>query len=522
MKYVFLFSLIFSWLMAPAQKKHSKQFKTIFAKAEKNFEYGYYQDALDNYMKIYLEDTLDVELNYKIAMCHYYERHQPDSTLKFLLHDDASNIPDVQLLMGKLFHRKHDFNQARLHYEKYKNFPAKKRSVSDAEVNRLIEISNRAESEIKKPHKAVIKNLGQEVNSKFDEYVPLISGDSKTMYFTSKRPGGVGNLKDVAGNYFEDIYVSKNNGLGWSIPENIGKPINTKDHDACVFISKDGKQMLLYRPAKNNIGGDLYESYFVDNKWTNPKKLSSEINNNEGNESSACISHDGSLLIFSSNKKGGFGGKDLYMCKKLDNGSWGKAVNLGPTVNTPYDEDAPYLTADDLSLYFSSKGHQTLGEYDVFKSKYENDKKKWALPENLGFPLNNVGDDIFFTLSSDGKKGYYSSEKDEGFGGEDIYQIDLLYQENELHPRKIAVFELGSERTKPIQAKLTIKNQETNEQAGVFRPEQKDGRVIIQIKPYTKYEVLVQSEGYEDYIFSLDELRPENENREISIELKKK
>ncbi|MFN6038778.1 MAG: hypothetical protein ACK452_09960 [Bacteroidota bacterium] len=507
---------------ANAQKKHSAKFKKVFALAEKNFEYGYYDDALKNYLKIYSEDTMDVELNYKIALCHYYEKHHPDSIVNFLMHDDASNIPDVQLLLGKLFHRKHNFKEAKAHYEKYKKFPASKRSIKDDEINRLINISDRAEAELKTPHTAIIKNLGSKINTKNDEYVPLPSVNGNKLFFTSKRPGGIGNLKDVAGNYFEDIYVSDKEGLGWSEPVNLGKPINSKDHDACVTISVNGKYMLLYRPAKNNIGGDIYESFYENNKWTEPSVLGTNINSKEGNESSACISSDGNYLIFSSNKKGGFGGKDLYMCKKLPNGNWSKANNLGKEVNTPFDEDAPYMMSNDRTVYFSSRGHSTIGGFDVFRSEYNSENNSWSIPENLGYPINNVGDDIFFVMSSDEKRGFYSSEKDEGFGGEDIYQIELLYNENEIHTRKISVYEFGSEKTKPIKAKAVVKDNSTNQISGNYQSRNNNGRLIIDVKPYHNYSVTLQSEGYNDFTFELDQLKPDNEGREISIELKKK
>ncbi|MFN5183573.1 MAG: hypothetical protein ACK5D5_11190 [Bacteroidota bacterium] len=520
----YFFTLIFSLVLTTAfsQKKHSHKFKATFALAEKNFEYGYYQEALNNYMKIYQEDTMDIELNYKISMCHFREGHHPDSSMKFLLHDDASNIPDVQYLLGKLFHAKRDFNEARAHYEKLRLFPLKKRKIDDNEIDRLISITNRAEKELKTPHIALIKNLGPEINSKYHEYVPLITADGGTLFFTSKRPGGTGNLKDVAGNYFEDIYISHKTGLNWSLPVNFGKPINTKDHDACVSISNDGKHMLLYRPAKNNIGGDIYESKFSGEKWSEPKVLNSNVNTSEGNESSANISSDGNFLIFSSNKAGGFGGKDLYICRKLPNGSWSKSVNMGSVINTPYDEDAPFLTSDDKWLYFSSRGHTTLGGYDVFKSKMDFEKNSWSVPENLGYPINDVSDDIFFVLSRDEKKGFYSSEKDDGFGGEDLYQLDLLYGENEIHCRHICVFELGSEKTKQLDTKVTVKSSKSKDIKGIYRPNKSNGKVTIDVLPYEEYQVIVQSDGYEDFSFYMDKISPENENREISIELKKK
>ena len=129
--------------------------------------------------------------------------------------------------------------------------------------------------------------------------------------------------------------------------------------------------------------------------------------------------------------KGGFGGKDIYKVMRLPNGKWSRAINLGATVNTPYDEDAPFIYTDKKTLYFSSRGHQNMGGYDVFKTVYE--KRAWTTPENLKYPINTVQDDIFFVLSASGKIGYYSSAREGGFGGEDIYKIVLIYNMNVLY-----------------------------------------------------------------------------------------
>lgn len=512
-------ALLLCAIVSTAQVKHSRKFKHIFALAEKNYDFGYYRDALENYMKIYKEDTNDIQLNYKIAMCHYYEKHHPDSIIPFLLHDDASDIPEVQYLLGKLFHLKHDFAQAEKHYQHYKTFPPERREVKDQEVERLIDISQRADEAMKHPHKGVIVNLGQKINSKYGDYVPVITPDETMMFFTSRRPGGTGNLKDVAGNYYEDIYQSKKSAGGWSEPVNLGMPVNTADHDACVGIAPDGKHMLLYRPSKDKTSGDIYESVLAGDKWSQPQRLDDHINTGEGNETSACISMDGNYLFFSSDKPGGYGGKDIYRCKKLPNGKWGLPVNAGPAINTMYDEDAPFLSSDDRVLYFSSKGHNTIGEYDVFRSEYNAAEDAWGMPENMGFPVNSVADDIFFVICADGYHGYYSSEKDNGYGGEDIYMIDMHYSENDIKVRPAAVFEKGSGETKPVKAKVTIVDDDTHQVVGYYTSNQRNGKFILMVSPFRSYSLTVEAEGYQPQRVVIDQLTPENEEQEIKIEL---
>jgi hypothetical protein len=502
-----------------AQVKHSHQFKHVFDIAEKNYDYGYYKDALTNYMKIYREDSNDIQLNYKIAMCHYYEKHSPDSIIHFLLHDDASDISDVQLLLGKLFHLKHNFSEAEKHFMCYKKFPLEKRSVSDADVDRLIEMTHRAEEAMKYPRNGKIVNLGKNINSPFHEYVPIITSGDSLMFFTSRRPGSTGGAQDVLGNYFEDIYVSRKVNSQWGAPVNIGPPVNTKDHDACVALAPDGMHMLLYRPEKNKTGGDLYETRFQNNAWSAPVKLDDHINSKGGTETSACISMDGEFLFYSSDKFGGFGGKDIYRCKRLPNGKWGLPVNLGEEINTSFDEDAPFLSSDDRFLYFSSKGHTTIGGFDVFKSEYNEDNFSWSFPRNLGYPINSVSDDVFFVISADGYQGYYSSEKDDGFGGEDIYLVDMHYDESDVRVRHVYVFEKGASIPKPIKAKVTLHEEGNKQLAGYYISNQMSGKMIILVSPYKTYSATVEAEGYTPATVSVEQLTPENEDAAIKVEL---
>jgi hypothetical protein len=522
MRPILFLLLLLSFLHSSGQVKHSRKFKHVFALAEKNFDFGYYNDALVNYMKIYKEDTNDIQLNYKIALCHYNEEHHPDSIIPFLLHDDASDLPEVQFLLGKLFHLKHNFKQAEKHYLRYKTFSPDKREVNDAEIERLIEISRRADEAMKHPHKGVIVNLGQKINSKFNDYVPLITPDESIMFFTSRRPGGTGNLRDEKGNYYEDIYFSKKVSSGWTEPVNLGSPVNSNDHDACVGIAPDGKGILLYRPSKDKQSGDIYETRLQNEKWGLPVKLDDHINTTDGKETSACISLDGQFLYFSSDKPGGFGGKDIYRCTRLPNGKWGLPVNLGPVINTIYDEDAPFLSADDRVLYFSSKGHATIGEYDIFKSEFNTEENCWGLPENMGFPVNSVGNDIFFVMSADGYHGYYSSQKDNGYGGEDIYLIDMHYSENDVKIRSGYIFENGSQQSKPVKAKITLVDDETNQVLGYYTSNLRNGKFILMVSPFRTYSLNIEAEGYQPYNLQVDQLTPENEEKELKIELNKK
>ncbi len=185
------------------------------------------------------------------------------------------------------------------------------------------------------------------------------------------------------------------------------------------------KKMIVYRTNKELTGGDLYFSVFENTNWSNLEKLPEAINSKYA-ESSASLSEDGNILYFSSDRDGGYGGKDIYRSIRFGNGDWSLPLNLGPTINSKFDDDAPFISADGKSLYFSSKGHKTIGGFDIFKLSLKEDGNSWSLPQNLGYPVNTVKDDIYFVTTEDENKGYYSSSRDGGYGGQDIYRINLI------------------------------------------------------------------------------------------------
>ena len=367
-------------------------------------------------------------------------------------------------------------------------------------------------------HQALIKNIGENINSEFDDYVPVILPDESCMYFTSKLAGGINANRNGDNNYFEDIYVSKKINGSWQKAENMGFPINSEDNDACVAIDHDGTRMIVYRSTPDGAGGHLYLSRFGQHQhWEALTKLNVEINSNYI-ETSACFSEDSASIYFSSNRPGGFGGKDIYRIKKLPNGKWGKALNLGSNINTKYDEDAPFLHPNGSTLYFSSKGHNTMGEYDVFKSLYDIENQQFTKAENLGYPINDVGNDIFFVLNADGTTGYYSSIKLVNFGGEDIYVVDMRYNENDLVVKKGFIF-LDNQ---PGRALVTLKNENTGELVGEYYSNSITGKFIIAVNPLNKYKLTIKAEGFEKIKSHYNPIESETNAEVLKFNLNKK
>ena len=480
-----------------AQKNHSKQFKQSLSDANVFFDTDDFKNALQKYLSIYKEDSTNEKINLNIAICKYKLKEFPDSILPYLAKVDKSMYAEAQFYEAKIFHLEHKFDEAIVHYTKYKKFDENKREVKNGEVDRLIEISKHAEEYMRNPHKAVIKNLGPVINTKYPEYVPLISADESVLYFTSRRPGSTGELTDAWGNYYEDVYVSYHKDGEWTKPQNVGQPINTKTHDACVALSADAQQMIIYRTSKDELSGDLYVTQATATGWTNPDKLGPQINT-EYKEVSACFSPDGNSIIFSSDKPGGMGGKDLYRVVRLPNGKWSLPSNLSGIVNTKYDEDAPFISADGTTLYFSSKGHETMGEYDIFKCAID-ENGSFTRTEDVGYPVNTVGDDIFFVVNASAKHGYYSSLNENvneaGYESEDIYFIDMHYVETDLVVRKGLVLQGKSQR--PMAAKITLTDIETNKVAGIYNSNSNTGYFIMVLNPYASYRIVAESKEFE-------------------------
>ena len=297
-----------------------------------------------------------------------------------------------------------------------------------------------------------------------------------------------------------------------------------------VGVSPDGQKLFVYKFKKND-GGDIYVCELKGDEWSKPRQLGKNINT-EYHESSASFSYDGRTMYFVSDRPdAGYGGRDIYMNKLLfpdlkvgKKGRWGKAINLGPIINTEYNEEGVFMHPDGKTLYFSSTGHNTMGGYDIFKSVYENGR--WGKPENLGYPINTPDDDIFFTISGSGKHGYYSSVKKEGFGEKDIYKITFLGPEKQVvlntednllaslaAPVSETVIEPVLEinavaltilkgiikdaiTLKPVEASIELADNEENEIIADFTSNSTTGKYLVSLPAGKNYGIAVKAEGY--------------------------
>lgn len=472
-----------------AQQNYKKEHKKKYEMANILLDLDDYSGALEIYEELHPLDSSYADIYYKMGVCNFHMRDRQRAG-DLLEEARALGSTESYFYLGQLYHLRSQFEDAIKLYRYYKVKPDK--VVPNEEVDWHIEITQRAIDYVENPIEVSISNLGPKINTQWQEYVPLVTQDGGYMFFTSRRPSSTGGLKDPNGEFFEDIYYSHKEGGNWMEANNMGGIVNTSTHDATVGMSSNGNALIVYRTNENLTGGDLYISELgaIDN-WNAPVKLGPTINS-DYQEPSACLSADETLMYFSSNRPEGYGGKDLYVVKKLPTGEWGRPLNLGPNINSDRDEDAPFLTADGKQLYFSSNGHTTMGGYDIFRVE-KDENGVWTFAKNLGYPLNTVEDDIYFSCSADGKTGYYSSDKNGGFGGQDIYMIDMIFD----HPKPTLVKGVVQDSTgKPLKAKITLMDEETKKVHGIYNSNASNGKFLLIISPDTQYKMVVEAAGY--------------------------
>ena len=496
MKYSLSIFLLLLSIFGFSQNKsnaYDKQFKS----ANKMLEVGDFIGANKVYTQLIAQDSLDKHLRFNMGVCEFNLKNYDKAKNHF---SKSSSSVSLELFRYKaaIAHQNMKFKKAYNFYNAYKIISGKK-DFTNEEINRQIKKIKYAELALKDRRNVLISNLGSTINTKYPEYVPLIAADESMLLFTSRRPGSTGGKLDPYDRPFEDIYISINKDNTWQTPKKLPEGINTETNDACVGLSADGQALFIFRTNPDLFSGDLYESRMGLEEWGTPVKLGSDINS-EYLETSACITLDDKVLYFSSDRPGGFGGKDLYKVVRLPNGKWSRSINLGPTINTPFDEDAPFIHTDNVSLYFSSTGHQNMGGYDIFKSTLEG--RTWSEPENLKYPINTVGDDIFFVLAASGKVGYYSSSKKSGKGSQDIYKVILKDEMTKQYVLKARI--ISNKKGVTPAAKITLIENESKKVKGIYRPNSSTGNFILLVDPEKTYNVVVEAHNFYPLTSELD------------------
>lgn len=376
--------------------------------------------ALNEYLKAkeFISDKADY--NYKIAFCYYHVNNLFESQKYFnnAYRIDPNVTPDIIYRIGQGAQFKLQFDKAIEYFNQFKeNYPENNTiRWKEETAKRIVECETGKELLAKFSEGMVVNST--RVNSPYVEHSPMISNDGNTLFFTSRRPTKDLKDKDKYGRYYENIFVAKKNKEGiWQEAENIGYYINSNDNNATVGLSPDNNEIYIYYGGEN--GGDIYVSSFNDSVWSKPEALPEPINSRY-QETAISFSPNKDKAYFVSDRPNGYGGKDIWVATLNEKGQYKNAIALGSVINTPYDERAVFLDSHGTTMYFSSEGHKTMGGFDIFKSVLDEDGN-WGAPENIGYPVNTPGDDIFYVTSADNKRAYFSSIKLNTNGEHDIY-----------------------------------------------------------------------------------------------------
>lgn len=484
----------------------------IYFQAEDFVEDGNFHKALELYQSLLNEEPNNANLNFKVGFCYLNTAVNKANSIPYLefasnhisesytsLNFQEQNAPlEVLFYLGKAYHVTYRIDDAERTLFDLKGMVTDKDEAFLARINHELASCQVARVLMKSPVEMKVSNLGSQVNSAFAEHSPVISGDESLLVFTSKREGNTGNVIMDDGQYFEDIYLSSFNGSEYTRAQQISGNVNTAGHEASVGLSFDGTKLFIYRDDAGD--GNLYVSNRKGAVWDAPERLPDVINS-KFRETHASMSFDQNQLFFTSDRKGGYGGLDIYRVRKLPNGNWSKAQNLGPKINTPFDEEGPYIHPDGTSLFFASRGHNSMGGFDVFVS-YIDEEEKWSTPQNLGYPINTPDDNVYYVPSVDGRRAYYASYANNSIGNYDIFRIDL----SESHIRNqtvIAGFARGLDGKILENSIITLTDPDDN-LFGIYTPDAESGKFLFILPRGQKFKAIFESKNQEAFEYVID------------------
>lgn len=506
MRKLFILTLFISLLPFYSSFGQGNEKKALRA-AEQHLDFDEFREAIP-----FLEEAIGYNPNNAIAQfllgkC-YYETYQKSKALKPL--EKAYNLdpeihPELNYYYARSLHYSLKFDEAKLIYKKaltlYKPNDPVYKTLEDEIIH-----CDYGKIAVANPTNAKIENVGPPVNTQWSEHSPVISADESILVYTTVRPDNVG-CKGVQNCDLEDIYISQGSGGKWGAPKPIGSKINTPNHDATIGLSQDGQTLYIYKNPPG--GGDLFICELKGTEWQEPKSLGTPINS-PSYETVVSVSPDGKTIFFTSDRPGGMGDTDIYMSRKEDSGKWSEPKNLGPGINTPLAEDAPFIHANGKSLYFSSNGiKESIGGFDIFKTELQADGT-WSKPENLGYPINTPDNDIYFVLSADAKHGYYASAREGGYGEKDIYRIVIpeppVVAKEDTMVVKPVITEVSLTILKgtitdavtgePLEASVKVIDNAANEVIAEFKSNSATGKYLVSLPSGRNYGIAVEKQDY--------------------------
>jgi len=426
----------------------------------------------------------------------------------------------IDYYLAKANFLNYNFDEAIAGINLYKTKNKKLKPDQLKDCDQLLTYFNNAKLLMSNPISVKIENMGSVINTAAAETSPCLTDDENTIIFTYKGEKSKGGLQNAFnqpnknGVYYEDVYTSSKVDGIWQTPQAVTN-LNSNNNEAVLFLSNGGRKLFINIDSQQD-DGDIYMSKLENDIWAAPEKLLGDVNSQYW-ENNSSLSPDGKTLFFSSSRPGGFGGKDIYKSSLLDNGTWGKAINLGDKINTPFDEDAPFIHYDGRLLLFCSQGHNSMGGYDIFKTYLNVKDSTWSPVENMGSPINTPGDEIHYVLSPSGENGYYGLGKVDGYGDFDIYQVEpgitgvmpiVAVVKGKVTLDSVPVL---ADITIEVPASNTVFNRVTksNEKTGLYRttlPVGEDYKITWKVKDLPVQTKLIEAKNATTYLLAINDI----------------
>ncbi len=419
--------LLFVFILSAASHVAAQdniRLQEAFYEAEYFLMRGDYSDALPYYQGIYAAMPDNASIAFRMGICYLNIEGSKHLAIEYL-ENASQNVHakyregslrqtsapyEAIFFLGDAYRINYMFEKARDAYLRYRETLLPGDIENMMFVDQQIASCANAPAIMATPVRFALEPVDNNLNDSNDNFFPVISADGESMAFMT------------AMKFYDAIMFSRKIRNEWTPPLNITPELQSDGDHYVSCLSSDGTLMLLSKD--DNINSDIWMSRYDGARWEPAQKLKKDINTKYW-EAHGYITEDGNTMIFSSDRPGGFGGLDLYVTKLDRNGEWGTPVNMGPEVNTPFNDDRPFLINDGKILFFASQGHYNMGGYDIFRSDLQYNGL-WSKPVNLGYPLNTPDDNIFFCPIDKGRAGYMSmTGKEPGAGKADIYLVRL-------------------------------------------------------------------------------------------------
>lgn len=510
-----------------SEKYKDKSNSWFEGKGESYFTGGNVKEALNYYTVLNQRKPESEFYKYRLGICYLYKSDAPEKALELLLPLEKSKNKQVKYInyyIGRAQHVNENYKEAKEYYSTFlKDLDTadviyKKANYNYSQCLSAIAIKQRAADNTKNDIVQVIPQ-SKSINGTDDEYFPVINADESTMMFTYRGPKSKGGMVNDLGEpdpegifYGEDIYQTSKDEKGDWKPAIPLDNLNSDRNDAAINLSPDGQTLIMFRNTIDS-SGNIYLSRLDGSVWGKPKSLPGWVNS-EYWEGSACISSNEQTMIFSSERPGGFGGRDLWRSIKLPNGNWSRPTNLGPKINTVYNEDAPFLFYDGTTLYFSSNNITSMGEYDIFYSSLQGDTA-WTTPVNLGNKINTPFDDKFYVINASGSRGFFSSMRKKGQGQQDIYMAAPGHFGN------TAVFVLKGSvyiNEEPGYSNITVGLNNNAAEPSLFNSNSETGKYLLVFPLGLEYNLKFEADPCIPYTSNLD-TRPFTEFKDSILDI---